>query len=204
MAKKSANRGSIQQFATNLRKINSLGKSVTRDETVYSALAHDSKTFLEYKIWQKTVGLTWGKGKQQDYGVVEAIPSKTSSSVRLSWSGDYVRFVEYGAGKSAVEHPYQGDPPINYMPSDDEHRKAKSGKAGEPGAWGQNWSGYTNKAWYLDKTTASFGWEPLAPFYEAMLMIRDGSYKRLGYTQYEKAVGKAVRKAWNKLVPKGQ
>lgn len=202
----------LKRFATNLRDTTKLGRSIMRNPEIYSALAEDSKDLLVENIKQRMMGRTWGKGLQKNKGKVYAIPTKASSSVQLRWEGEYVQFIEYGAGIYAAKNPHPEL--IDYTPVSN-YRLAKTGKFPENGGRGRNWSGYTNEAWYFkaptgngnmgsnateDYNVVTRGWEPMAPFYVTIIQMRYKNSKQLNYTKYRKAVVAAVKQANANLV----
>lgn len=197
----------LQKIATNLREFDvDSNKSIMRHPEVYDSLGTETADLLQKNITKKTAGLTWGQGKQTDYGRVKFKTTPGKSSVRVEWVGDKISFVEYGAGLMAYENPYPGVQ-LDYSP-------IEKGRVAHSGNRGKNWSGYTNKWWYFSSgaeggssseqyDTGTSGWAPLMPFYETMMLIRYAPHiKRLGYTQYEKAVKRAVKEELSNIITK--
>ena len=112
-------------------------------QTVYTLLGDSLKRGLDEEINTATSGLTFGTGKQTGNGYTKSTPQQDRVSVE--WIGRNILYLEYGAGKEAVEHPYAGGEMVD-------------GYAPVSHGWVEPY-----------KKTYTEGWEPLAPFYKFVL-----------------------------------
>lgn len=203
----------LQKISTNLRAIDaSTNRAIMRDQDVYHKLGDGAKEFFQGVIDDETRGLRWGKGKQTDYGKVHYRAKPGTSSVKLTWEGENIAFVEYGAGIDAYNDAgmltYPGGATVDYEPIR-EGRYARSGKRWDKNTGG-NFTGKTDKAWYFKTPDGSpgnlgpeatenynvvtWGWKPIAPFYKASQLWRASNVRMLKLTGYERAVTEALRR----------
>lgn len=190
-------------------------KAIMNNPEYYKEYSHQVAKRLRKTINRQMSGRDWGQGKQNSTGIVR--PTSTKNRASVSWTGRYIKFIEFGTGVMGVENPYPLDltgatmsPMRGYKPQAFTHPNNYRGEdkremqrqirsiirqtVDEDAKLGEYWLFRKQGTLYF-----SHGWEPLMPFYltvrnEHMLAYNKFSaeFKRL-VKENAKKIGKAAK-----------
>ena len=172
------------KFAAALRKLNANAKkAVMHNPSMNYEYAQEVRQRLRDRIDSEVKGKDWGEGKQVNTGVTRA--TGKDNFARVTWTGYYVPFIEYGTGLEGYKHPYPGSSSTGELAM----ASADLDYSPEP-------YGHTYDEWWVfeapntpGRWVFSHGWEPMAPFFKTMM-----GEKTLAYTYYLKQLNRLMDK----------
>ena len=157
---KNTTQGELKQIAINLQSLD----KVAQDPEFLNEIGIRTTQDLRQKIVEANA-TEWGEGKQgsASEAIGDVYYALTKRGVSVYWNSEYNTFLEYGAGIKGAEAI---TPELAAYAAEDDYMPT----AERPRNTGHD------KFWIVDpeKTSGekviSFGWQPYAPFYNAVIL----------------------------------